>query len=592
MNRSPLTPSDLVVIGGYFLLVIWVGLYFRKRMKALEDYFAGGHNVPWWLAGVSHYMSSFSAFSFVAYAQMAYTYGWVAITLFWVTLPACVMGGLFFARAWRRADVITPVEFLERRFNLPVRQVFAWAGLPMKVFEDALKIFATSLFLSLAVGVSVPWSIVTCGAVTVAYTVFGGLWALVVTDYVQFLMKALAILLLLPLALWRAGGIHAAFAGLPPGFLHPTNGPYNWIYLAGFTVLITISYNGSWALAQKYYSVRSESDASKAAYVSAALNFIGAPIMILPAMIGRHFLPDLVAQHHTADTYALLVLTLLPPGMVGIIVAALLSATMATVSADFNAIASVLTEDVYHRLVRPHATGRQLVRVGRITTLLLGTLVVSASVWIAFSGDQSLFQLMVVVAGVFLAPTFLPLLAALTVRKLNSTGALTGFIVGLTSGFAMLAVKTWYVGHAGPGWVKDGFDGIAILVNTSMTILGMYAGTIVWRTSAAEQESARAFFRPAARPAAGASALSDQGAYRSAIAKLTVGVGLLLAIAGVVARDASARAIDGSVALALIVLAAIQYRGTRIRHNERTAPEGARQANHHVRKSSTKSPTS
>lgn len=593
MNRSPLTASDLVVIGGYFLLVIWVGLYFRKRMKALEDYFAGGHNVPWWLAGVSHYMSSFSAFSFVAYAQMAYMYGWVAVTLFWVTVPACVMGGLLFARAWRRADVITPVEFLERRFNLPVRQVFAWAGLPMKVFEDALKIFATSLFLSLAVGVSVPWSIVTCGAVTVAYTVFGGLWALVVTDYVQFLMKTLAILLLLPLALWHAGGVRAAFAGLPPGFLHPTNGPYNWIYLAGFTVLITISYNGSWALAQKYYSVRSESDASKAAYVSAALNFIGAPIMILPAMIGRRFLPDLVAQHRTADTYALLVLTLLPPGMVGIIVAALLSATMATVSADFNAIASVLTEDVYHRLVRPHASGRQLVRVGRLTTLLLGALVIGASVWIAFSGDQSLFQLMVVVAGVFLAPTFLPLLAALTVRKLNWTGALTGFIVGLTSGFTMLAVKTWYLPHVGPGWVKDGFDGIAILVNTSMTILGMYVGTIAWRTSAAEQENARMFFRPAVRPAAAASALSDQGAYRSAIAKLTVGVGLLLAIAGVVARDPSARAIDLGVALALIVLAAIQYRRTRVvRTKAGIAEDDVAGAGHHVRKSSRNSPTS
>ena len=590
MTRASLAPSDLVVIGGYFLLVIWVGLYFRKRMTALEDYFAGGHNVPWWLAGVSHYMSSFSAFSFVAYAQMAYTYGWVAVTLFWVTLPACVMGGLFFARAWRRADVITPVEFLERRFNLSVRQVFAWAGLPMKVFEDALKIFATSLFLSLAVGVSVPWSIVTCGAVTVAYTVFGGLWALVVTDYVQFLMKALAILLLLPLALWHAGGVRAAVTGLPPGFLHPTNGPYNWIYLAGFTVLITISYNGSWALAQKYYSVRSESDASKAAYVSAALNFIGAPIMILPAMIGRHFLPDLVAQHRTADTYALLVLTLLPPGMVGIIVAALLSATMATVSADFNAIASVLTEDVYHRLVRPQATGHHLVRIGRLMTLVLGTLVVGASLWIAFSGDQSLFQLMVVVAGVFLAPSFLPLLAALTVRRLNSTGALTGFAVGLASGFTMLAVKAWYLPTAPRGWFTDGFDGIAILVNTAMTILGMYVGTVARRASDEEQEGARAFFIAPVPRAASLSA--GPGAHRSAIAKMTAAVGLLLAVAGMMVSDSSARAIDLGVAAALIALGAIQYRVTRVARIETEPVASDTAVTHQVRKSSTNSPTS
>jgi solute:Na+ symporter, SSS family len=70
MRRLSLAPSDLVVIVGYFFLVIWIGPYFRKRMSAPEDYFAGGHKVPWLLAGVSRYMSSFSAFSFVAYAQM------------------------------------------------------------------------------------------------------------------------------------------------------------------------------------------------------------------------------------------------------------------------------------------------------------------------------------------------------------------------------------------------------------------------------------------------------------------------------------------------------------------------------------------
>jgi Sodium:solute symporter family len=131
MGRLALAPSDLVVIGGYFLLVIWIGLYFRNRMSPPEDDFAGGHKVLWWLAGVFHYMSSFSAFSFVAYAQMGYLYGWVAVTFFWVTVPACILGGLLFARAWRRANVITPVEFLERRFNVYMYQVFAWAGLPL-----------------------------------------------------------------------------------------------------------------------------------------------------------------------------------------------------------------------------------------------------------------------------------------------------------------------------------------------------------------------------------------------------------------------------------------------------------------------------
>lgn len=156
----------------------------------------------------------------------------MAVTLFWATIPAGVMGGLYFAQRWRRARVVTPVQFLETRYNAFLRQLFAWAGIPMKIFDDALKIFATGLFVSVSTGVSLPWSIVVCGAVMVAYTFFGGLWALVVTDYVQFLMKSLAILLMLPLGIKAAGNLGQALASLPPGFLAPVNGPYGWIHIA------------------------------------------------------------------------------------------------------------------------------------------------------------------------------------------------------------------------------------------------------------------------------------------------------------------------------------------------------------------------
>ena len=222
-----------------------------------------------------------------------------------------------------------------------MRQLFAWAGIPVKIFDDALKIFATALILSASVGADLKTSILVCGGITVTYTILGGLWALVITDYVQFVMKITAMLLLLPLALWHAGGPMHAFQGLPPGFLHFKGGPYGWTYLLSFSLIVIVSYNATWALAQKYYSVPDERSASKAAYLSAALNFVGTPLMLLPAIIGRKLLPDLLAQGHTADTYVLLVLKLLPAGVIGIIVAAMFSATMAAISADLNAIASV-----------------------------------------------------------------------------------------------------------------------------------------------------------------------------------------------------------------------------------------------------------
>lgn len=567
--HSRLALPDYLVVAGYFVIVLWVGFYFRNYLTAAKDYFAGGHQVPWWMAGISHYMSSFSAFSFIAYAQMGYAYGWVSVTLFWASVPACVLGGLVFARKWRRARIITPVEFLEERFSAMLRQLFAWAGIPMKVFDDALKVFATGLFVSLAVGLNLNWSIVACGVVMVAYTFLGGLWALIVTDFVQFLMKALAMLLLLPLALWHAGGIRHAFHGLPVHFLHLTGGPYGWTYIAGFVVLIAISYNGSWALAQKYYSVRDERSATRAAYLAAALNFLGAPVMILPSLVGRKFLPDLIAQHRTADVYVMLVLGLLPVGMIGIIIAAMLSATMATVSADFNSMASVLTKDIYQRLLDPAATERRLVNVGRVVTLGLGALTVVLSLWIALSHSESLFHLMVTVFGLLIAPTLVPLLAGLTWRGLTRNGALAGFAVGLASGIILLSLKTWYLPHVkaiSAEWSTYTFEGVSILVNTGVTLLAMWLGTVYLASDDAERERVHRFFKALDRPIEPAEIHETAASPMRAIGTATIGVGLLLTVAGLASHSTLARVIDLVIGIGLMALGLVYYRRRAVQH--------------------------
>jgi Na+/proline symporter len=439
------------------------------------------------------------------------------------------------------------VQFLESRFNGFIRQLFAWAGIPMKVFDDALKIFATGLFVSVSAGVSLHWAIIVCGFVMIAYTFLGGLWALVVTDYVQFLMKALAIIMLLPLAILAAGNWDRAFANLPPGFFRPDGGPFGWLYIAGFTLLMMISYNASWSLAQKYYSVRDEKEASKAAYCAGALNLIGAPLMILPAIIGRNLLPDLVAQNRTADVYVLLVLKLLPVGMIGIIMAAMFSATMAMVSADFNAIASVLTKDVYQRLFRPGASEQDLVGTGRGITLMLGLATTFLSLWIAVSQQQSLFNTMVTVLGLFMAPTFLPLLAGLTVRRLNWQGALAGFLGGLGTGLVMLALKTWWL-PTQTGLSQYTFEGISLLSNIGITVLGMTLGSLLFRPSDSREffENMSRLIQPDEAPPRGSNPAGP------VLGLSTISVGLLLALAGALSGSQTARIIDFSTAAVLV----------------------------------------
>lgn len=561
-----LTAADYVIIIGYCVVVLWIGLWFRKRLTTVGDYFAGGHQIPWWMAGISHYMSSFSAFAFISYAQIAYLYGFTSITLFWVSVPACIAGGMIFARRWRRARVLTPVQFLEIRYNLTVRQLFAWAGIPMKIFDDALKIFATAVFISVVCGFRLSWSVVACGGVMVAYSFFGGLWALVVTDYVQFLMKSLAILLMVPLAFRASGGFKSGLSGLPHGFFAPVNGPYGWLYIGGFACVMFVSYNASWSLAQKYYSVPNERDASKAAYLSAALNFLGAPLMILPGILGRHFLPDLVATGRSADTYVLLLVRLLPEGMVGIILAAMLSATMAAVSSDFNAVASVLTADVYHRLINRAASPTRLLNVGRWLTLLLGVASTSIGLWIAFSHSESLFDLMVTVFGVLMAPTLLPLLAGLVNQRVTARGALTGFVAGLATGIMMLCAKTFWKPAAFMFGNSYEFEGVSLLANTLMTLLGIVVGTLAWSRGPKEAGSAAEFAIRMEIPAFGnGSEHSDSADSGTVITISTVSVALLIGLAGAISHSRLARLLDGGASIIFCAISAVLYFSSRSR---------------------------
>jgi SSS family solute:Na+ symporter len=360
---------------------------------------------------------------------------------------------------------------------------------------------------------------------------------------------------MLPLAINACGGVRGAFSGLPSGFLHPVNGPYGWVYVLGFGVVMIVSYNASWSLAQKYYSVRDEKEAEKAAYFSAFLNAVGAPLMILPAILGHHFLPDLVAQHRTVDTYVLLVIRLLPAGMVGIIIAAMFSATMAAVSADFNAIAAVLTQDIYCRLIRPAAKASHLLLVGRWITFGLGALTTLLSLCIALTHQESIFNLMVTVLGLFMAPTLLPLLAGLTVKRLNWQGAFAGFLCGLITGCVMLVIKSFWPQSATLFGSSYNFEGVSLLINTAATIAGMIAGTMLWRSTSVESARTAEFFAQMEQPIrADEVPLNTGNPVAPILGVSTALVGILIAVAGLVSGSSPGRAIDLSVGFLLVCI--------------------------------------
>ncbi len=559
MTRT-LVAADHIIIAGYFVLLASIGVYFWRRMRHVRDLFTGGNRIPWWLAGVSFYLTAFSAFTFVAYSEMAYRYGLVSVTLAWSSAVAMIVGTWLLAGRWRRARIISPVEFLEARYSPQIRQALAWAGLPLKLADDGLKIYATGIFVSAGLGYDLKTSVVVCGIIMTLYTFMGGLWAVVVTDYVQFVILTLGVAVLFPLVFAQMGGVSSGLATLahesPAGFLAPIGAPFSFAYVLAFYLLVMFSYNGNWAFAQKFYSVRDERESRKAGLLATFLKIFGPPLFILPAMAARHLMPEMA--NSPQYTYAALAMRFLPAGLMGLIIAAMFSATMSTLSGDFNVVASVLTEDIYRRLFDRNASQRRLVLVGRLATLLAGGITIGVGVYLVSTARRGLFEIMVALFTLFVGPMLIPMLAGLLTRRVTWRGAAAGIVAGFTCGFGLYLTKTLVLAHR-PGidanWLRYDFEAISIFANFGATVLAMAITTLLERPSQEERARINAFFTRLETPIDAAEPKSGEPfSPFYLIGWITCGVGVLLTGAGLTQAAGAGRMINLTVGAGLLAI--------------------------------------
>jgi len=566
--QNALHTADHIIIAGYFLLLTLIGIYFWKRMKHVRDFFTGGNAIPWWLAGVSFYLTGFSAFTFVAYSEMAYRFGFVAVTLAWSSAVGMVVGTLLLAARWRRARIVSPIEFLEARYNTAIRQVLAWAGLPLKIVDDGLKIYATGVFVSVGLGYDLKTSILVSGIVMLLYTFMGGLWAVVVTDFIQFIILTLGVLVLFPLVFSHVSSVDSFTKGAPAGFLLPVSEPFPVFYVLAFYLLIILSYNGNWAFAQKFYSVRDERAARRAGMLAVVLKLLGPPLFILPAMAARSLMPELMVPPNSPQyTYAALSLKFLPAGLMGLMIAAMFSATMSTLSGDYNVMASVITEDIYRRLIDKNASQHRLIIVGRVATLVVGILTISIGISLIASARKGLFEVMVTVFGLFVGPMLIPMLAGLLIRRVTWRGAAAGIATGFASGLTLYLYKAFVLsGRADidPNWLRYDYEAISILTNFGVTILAMTVTTVLERVPQSERARIDQFFARLETPVdpstTHANTTGELFSPFYIIAWITAGTGLLLVSASFVQPGGTGQVVNIGAGLTLWLLAFGLYR--------------------------------
>lgn len=430
---------DWVVVCGYFLVMVAIGLWAKARVHDARDFFTAGGKMPWWLAGISHHMSGYSSAVFVGYAAIAYTDGFV-LYVWWalgITF-AMLVGAFVFTPRWprlrQRLGVISPLEYLKIRYNLPTQQLLAWSGTALKVFDVGAKWTATALLLNVFAGVPVGWGVLITGGVTLIYSTIGGLWADALTDFGQFVIQLLAGIVLFGAVLGKLGGVSAIWTlwdRLPEGHAKPFHGQYSVLFVVVYLLINTLSYNGgTWNLAQRFIAAPTGSSARRAALFSAGLYLVWPLVMFFPMWAAPVLLPGLAKPD---QSYALLTENLLPTGLIGLVLAGLFSHTMAMTSSDANAISAVVTRDIVPAIWRGahRLTSRSELLIGRFSTFAF----IALSMAIALTADSfgGVLGLLILWFGGLVGPIAIPMLLGLlpAFRRCGPTAAIASWATGL-----------------------------------------------------------------------------------------------------------------------------------------------------------------
>jgi solute:Na+ symporter, SSS family len=409
-----LTAIDWAIVAAYFVLSLGIGFAFTKRGgESLSEYFLSGRNVTWWLAGTSMVATTFAADTPLVVTGFVYNHGVAGNWIWWNMLMSGMLTVFFFARLWRRARVMTDVEFAEIRYSGDPAAVLRgfralYLAIPINliilgwVTRAMIKILTISLGLHdvRLLGVNVSGEVLAvgiCFVITVAYSAGAGMWAVLWTDLIQFVIKMSAVIILAVYAVRAVGGMDALKAGMTAHFgsadaalsVMPlkvtTSGieAYAWMPLLALFVFLSVQWWAAWYpgaepggggyIAQRIFSAKTERDGVLATLFFNVAHYAIRPwpwiitglcaVMLYPAGIGP--------THDHEAAYVQAFVDLLPTPWRGFMMAGFAAAYMSTVGTQLNWGASYLVNDFYKRFVNKTATEKHYVSMSRLATVLL-----------------------------------------------------------------------------------------------------------------------------------------------------------------------------------------------------------------------------
>lgn len=399
------TVSAWGVVLAYFGVIALMGWYFARKEKSANSFFKGGGNIPWYVAGVSIFATMLSSVTFLSVPALSYISDW---RLF----PNCIVGYalisplaiLFYMPVFRRMSLTSAYEYLERRFNLGTRLFASGIFVVFMVLRVAIVTLLPAIAVDAVTGLGVDVSIAICGAVTILYCTFGGLEAVIWSDFVQGLvLLGGAAAILVALVMGTDGGAAgvlslAAASGKDLCWdFRPELGELTfWVAFSLGITQCLFSYTSDQCVVQRYIAVKDEKAAARSILCNCVLGIAASALFFaIGTALWTHYKchpemldplmpkPDSILPHFMSME--------LPPVMAGLVIAAVFAATISTLSANLSAASSALTTDFVARF-RP-ISDRSRVRLGQAFVVACGAIGTAAAFVLAHVDLRSLCDL-------------------------------------------------------------------------------------------------------------------------------------------------------------------------------------------------------
>ncbi len=442
-----------IVVVVYLLGMVAIGYWFMKREAAssTEAYFRGGQKIPFWVAGLSIFATMLSAITFMAVPGTAYATNWNGYIGQWpilIIVPLVVMCYLPF---YRRLNITTAYEYLEKRFNVATRVIGSVTFMLFHVGRVAIVLYLPALALSSVTNIDIFVAIAVIGVLCVIYTVMGGIEAVVWTDAIQALVLIGGALLCFGLVVSEVdGGIGAIGSAMSEqgkgitaswdfGDLSIAKGSTSgFVLFVAFMMANLPSYTSGQDVVQRYVTTSSEKEAAKSLWMNIAMVLIGSAIFFglgTALFVFYQDKPGLMDPGLPAKDSVLpfFIMQNLPVGVAGLIIAGVFAAAQSTISSSLNSVATAFVTDVYGRLLKPESSDAQRLGVAKWVVIILGVVGIGVSSYLAMIKTDEVFMLFNRFIGFALGPLGGLFALGIFSRRPNGKAGLLALIFGVVT---------------------------------------------------------------------------------------------------------------------------------------------------------------